>query len=332
MSENEIEFERMCRWVRERILVGGKVTRSEFFKEFEKRDERDSNRDQRLSPNWHRASHAVRAILQSPQFDVGINKSELTLTKTGKSQDAGSPADRYRTTSFHPDVEGGAKQHIGQLIAEFLTNDLLAEKTIFLGSGSTVFHVGLAMRDSKKHYKQRFVTVNMALAAEWCMEPERAPVSKISIPGAVLDTQSFRFSTMPGPGWPLTISIVAADGCFYDRDKKEVVLYGNEESVATNTNLFVQNTQHSVIFCLTGAKLRRGFMRLPNTGPPILPPKDDVIRVLVTEDPYETAVGALEQDEWMIVTEQKDWARVLDAMRKGETAAYQARVEGKALS
>ena len=65
----------------------------------------------------------------------------------------------------------------------------------------------------------------LCLGVVRCSEPESAPVSKISIPEAVLDTQSFRFSTMPGAGWPLTISIVAADGCFYYKDKKEVVLY-----------------------------------------------------------------------------------------------------------
>jgi len=123
---------------------------------------------------------------------------------------------------------------------------------------------------------------------------------------------------MPGPGWPLTISIVGADGCFYDEDKKEVVLYGNEESVATNTSLFVENTRHSVLFCLTNSKIKMGFAPNPNTGPPISPPKRGVIRVLVTDERYENSVKAFQKDGWMIVTEPAEWEPVLDKMKEGE--------------
>lgn len=66
---------------------------------------------------------------------------------------------------------------------------------------------------------------------------------------------------MPGPGYPLTVSIVGADGCFYDRGKKEVVFYGNEEVVANNTSLFAQNTRHSVLLCLTSTTIKKGLFR-----------------------------------------------------------------------
>jgi hypothetical protein len=129
---------------------------------------------------------------------------------------------------------------------------------------------------------------------------------------------------MPGPGWPLTISIVGADGCFYDDDKEEVVLYGIEESVATNTSLFVQNTRHSVFFCLTSTKIKMGFAQNPNTGPPIAPPKKGVIRVLVTDERYEPAVSAFEKDGWLIVTESKDWEPVLRNMKQGESTVVRS--------
>ena len=159
---------------------------------------------------------------------------------------------------------------------------------------------------------------NIPLAALFCEPRQTRPVSKISIPEAVLDTDTSRFSTMPGLGWPLTVSIVAADGCFYDEDSKKVVLYGNEEAVATNTNIFVQNTRHTVLFCLTSNKIKVGFAPNPNTGPPIRPPKKPVIRVLVTDHRYQRAVDTLTADDWLIVTEEADWTRVLARMEQGE--------------
>ena len=161
---------------------------------------------------------------------------------------------------------------------------------------------------------------NIPLAALFCEPRQTRPVSKISIPEAVLDTDTSRFSTMPGLGWPLTVSIVAADGCFYDEDSKKVVLYGNEEAVATNTNIFVQNTRHTVLFCLTSNKIKVGFAPNPNTGPPIRPPKKPVIRVLVTDHRYQRAVDTLTADDWLIVTEEADWTRVLAAHGAGRAA------------
>lgn len=47
-----------------------------------------------------------------------------------------------------------------------------------------------------------------------------------------------------------------------------MVLYGNEEAVAANTSLFVQNTRYTVVFCLTTKRIKVGFAPNPNTGPP----------------------------------------------------------------
>jgi hypothetical protein len=238
--------------------------------------------------------------------------------KPYRLEEHGSRAVRYDTAWSQTTREGEAKQRIGELIAPFLSDNLLKGKTIFLGNGSTVYHVGLKMCAENRSYDQRFVTVNIPLAALWC-ESKQPPVSQVSIPEAVLDTRTSRIKTMPGPGWPLTVSIVDADGCFYDEDKKEVVLYGKDESEATNTSLFVQNTRHTVLFCLTNTKVKMGFAQNPNTGPPISPPKRGVIRVLVTNERYEIAIKAFEKDGWLIVTELDDWKPVLKKMKEGES-------------
>jgi hypothetical protein len=313
------EMERICRWIYLQLQEHRNVTKEDFLKKFGKDPNgKDLHKDKQktLLTHWNRAFHAVHAILSLQGAGVRKNRSSLALPeRAGADEDRQSAVSRYTTERFQPNRESTAKEHIAGLIAPFLENTLLRGKTIFLGSGSTIFHVGLKM--CGRRYDQRFVTVNIPLAAAWCEYPN-PPVNKISIPEAVLETQTFRFSTMPGPGWPLTISIVGADGCFYDEAKNEVTLYGNEESVATNTSLFVQNTRHSVLFCLTSAKIKRGFAQNPNTGPPISPPKKGVIRVLVTDERYQECVKVFEKDDWMIVTEESDWDPVLKRMREGE--------------
>ena len=305
MGESKNEMEAICEWAYDSLQSAGSVTKDQFLQHYPK-----------IDPSiWNRAIHAIHAIMLKGGADIELDGAGLVLKKMEGYHD--STLSRYTTESFRPDRESDAKQRIGALVASFLKEPLLKGKTIFLGSGSTILHLGLKMCEGGYHYDQRFVTVNIPLAAVWC-EKKDPPVSKINIPEAVLDTHTFRFSTMPGPGWPLTVSIVGADGCFYDEDKEEVVLYGNEESVATNTTLFVQNTRHSVILCLTSAKIRMGFAQNPNTGPPISPPKKGVIRVLVTDQRYQNSVKAFEKDGWMIVTESAEWGPVLKKMEEGE--------------
>jgi len=321
MSEStENEMEKICAWAYERLCTVGHVNRKDFLARFldpALEDRKKKKEENNLLSNWNRAIHAIYAILSQSGTKISKERSGLILAAKVAFEDDQSALSRYTTDRFQPKADKEAKQHIGKLIASFLAKPRLRGKTIFLGSGSTIFHVGLEMCEAGHQYDQRFVTVNIPLAAVWC-EKKVPPVNKISIPGAVLDTQTFRFSTMPGPGWPLTVSIVGADGCVYDWDKEELVFYGNEESVATNTNLFVQNTRHSVLFCLTSRKLEMGFAENPNTGPPILPPKKGVIRVLVTDKCEENTVKAFEKYGWMIVTEDRDWVPVLGQIEKGE--------------
>jgi hypothetical protein len=313
-SKKTNEIEESCGWIYAQLTSTGRVAKNDFFTWFRAQSFGKNTRNP--DPNWHRASHAIYAILTKQEKPIEKEDQALVLHQPERLQH--NALDRYMTDRFQTDEESGAKEHIGGLIAPFLLHKSLRKKTIFLGSGSTILNVGLKMCKENQHYPQRFVTVNIPLAALLCEPRQTRPVSKISIPEAVLDTDTSRFSTMPGLGWPLTVSIVAADGCFYDEDSKKVVLYGNEEAVATNTNLFVQNTRHTVLFCLTSNKIKVGFAANPNTGPPIRPPKKPVIRVLVTDQRYQRAVDALTADDWLIVTEPADWNKVIEHMEQGE--------------
>ena len=221
---------------------------------------------------------------------------------------------RYDTPSFVSEEDANAKMKIGDLVASFISEEPVKDKSVFLGSGSTIFHVGLRMWEYGRHYEQQFWTVNIALAAAWCerFDPAlRTPVTQISIPEAVLETHTFRFATMRPPRWSPAIAIVSADGCFF-KEKEGVVLYGNAEAVAQNTNLFVENATHSVLCCLSSEKIQKGFAEIPNAGPPIFPPtRRSVVRVLVTnEPPHEVAARAFRAGGWLIVAAQNDWTEV----------------------
>jgi hypothetical protein len=87
--------------------------------------------------------------------------------------------------------------------------------------------------------------------------------------------------------------------------------------------LFVQNTRHSVIFCLTDTKIKMGFAQNPNTGPPISSPKKGVIRVLVTNKRDQNSAQAFEKDGWLVVAELNDWEPVLNRMRESESTVLE---------
>jgi hypothetical protein len=321
---DKTDMERYCAWIFERLTNNGKVSSTDFVNQFSKAsdDEARKRAKKKLLPSWNRAEHATFAILSAQKRRIFREDSSLRLEPEQKPPNAKSDLAPYTNPNFQPDSEAHKKEQIGGLIADFLSETLIRGKTIFLGSGTTILHVGLKMCEANKPYSQRFVTVNIALAAAFCAR-DVSPVSKISIPEGVLETQTFRFSTMPGPGWPLTVSVVAADGCYYDDERRRVMLYANEESVATNTSLFVKNTKHTVVVCLTSEKITRGFAQNPNTGPPIAEPKKGVIRVLVTDTRAEIDAKlfqVFENDGWLIVTKKPDWEKVLATMERGETS------------
>lgn len=306
-----------CEWAYDQLITTGFATQKAFLERYcdsngvGKKDHKEENR---LRSEWSRVKHTLLALLRRLGADIKkAGRADLRLVSNARFSQH-SELEQYTNERFHPAVEREPKEFIARLIAEFLQMELLADKTIFLGSGTTIFHLGLQMRE-QGHYDQRFVTVNIPLVTAWCKQGNKA-VDWITIPAAEIDTRSFRFSTMPEFPFPLTVSIVGADGCFYDGER--VVLYGNRDPVSANTSRFVENTMHSVLVCLTSSKIEKGFSKNPDTGPPISPPKKGVIRVLVTDRIAEEASKAFQRDGWFVVTEMGHWDPVLAAMKEGQ--------------
>src|SRR5258708_5929960 len=172
------EMEQICGWAYQRLRDAGGVTKEDFWTSFAK--EADHAKRTNLLSVWNRAIHAIHAVLTVQKTATVMDGSSLRLAEKEKLQENDSPLARYTTDKFQPSRESEAKKKIGDLIASFLSEPLLNGKTIFLGSGSTIFHVGLSMLEARRRYDQRFVTVNIPLAALWCERPE-PPVSNISI-------------------------------------------------------------------------------------------------------------------------------------------------------
>lgn len=288
-SESKIEIH--CAWIANQLRDRGVATKAEFENQF--RHEAKKN----LGPDWSNAKYATIGVFNAQ----GV---KLDNAKTDEIRLSGPfPRSMHSSPRFRPDEDYSSKQRIGRLVAGFLKDKKIA---VFLGSGSTVYHVGIAMCELGP-YDQLLWTVNIPLASHWC-EVKNPPVAGISIPEAVLETKTYRFATMKPPGWASAMVIVGVDGIRYDR-KGEVYLYGNEQSTADNTNLFVENATHSVIYCLTSRKVH--FGPFSNSGPRINPPSKGILRVLVTDKPLSRDVGdAFRKDDWIIVAEENDWKQV----------------------
>ncbi len=286
---------------------------------------------------WHRTVHPVAVAL--PRVGVRVR-----LESEGLFLESGLEPMRYHTPAFTPyDGDAAAKELIGSLVAKRLRalSDDPHRLSVFLGGGSTIFHVGREMckiatqaaqsqqtsRGSAKAegatrevaarapYGQLFWTINVALAADWC-ESEFPPAAKVSIPQAVLETRTFRCATIvQKPSWYAAIVIVGADGCLYHEETDKVVLYANQEEVAQITNGFLESATHSVICCLAKSKMNWQRTEGQNAGPPLVFPfplrKNHLHRYLVTDAlPPEEICRSLESEDWVIVTNDADWAKV----------------------
>ncbi len=231
--------------------------------------------------DWNRAFHSVRGVLSFMGIPHNGSPDGISLaTRIPRNYSAQA----FKTTE-DPDFE--AKARIGDLVAKFLRNGAVCnlEESVFLGSGTSIFHVGLAMcRQSQQYgaYPQLFATINIALASLWCTQ-ETPPTGKLSIPRCVLEASTFRFETLQADedeqrGWTPAMVIVGADGCYYDKSAKKIRLYGKSNSVADNTNLYVRSAKTTVIYCLSSRK-----MGGRNDGPRLRMPENGIVRAIVTE-------------------------------------------------
>lgn len=290
-------FMKQVEWICDRLREFGGVSREEFVDHFLGGS---PGKLDTLKADWCRAKNAVKAVFQSLEMSVVEQNATLVLTIP-----IGLP--QFATEHFQSDQDFEAKQRIGYLVADFLSNKSLSRlMSVFLGSGSTVFHVGYKMCERGK-YEQLFFTVNVPLAALWCQQ-KNPPVERVTMPEGVLETDRGRLATIQTPRWTPATAIVGADGFHFDPNKNEVSFYAMNESVALNTNLFVKNAKDLVVVCMAGSKM--GFGR--NMGPLIdLPRSLGVRRALVTDKhPDKIIAAAITGAGWTIITKPEDWGRL----------------------
>jgi hypothetical protein len=292
-------FEEQVGWISDQLRHFDHVSRDEFVDHFLD----DQTNEGNLRSDWCRGKSAIIAVKACDGVVVEEQNNTLFLrTPSGVSQ--------FATKQFQSDHDVAAKQHIGELVAAFLADEKLSRKmSVFLGSGSTILHVGLQMCKDR-HYNNLFATVNIPMAALWC-QCEDPPVKQVSFPEADLDTNRARLATIQKPSWTPAIAIVGADGCHYDAVKDLVSFYAMDRSVAINTNVYVMSATDLVIVCLASEKMGSGR----NMGPRIeLPPGKEVRRALVTDKaPGDAILGALKKAGWTIITEYDDWKRLPEA-------------------
>jgi hypothetical protein len=290
-------FMKQVGWICNKLREAAAVSREQFLKHFL---EGSPGKPDTLKADWCRAKNAVKAVFQSLGMNVDEENANLLLTVP-----IGLP--QFATEHFQSDQDFEAKQHIGSLVADFLLDQGLSRlMSVFLGSGSTVFHVGYKMCERGK-YRQLFFTVNIPLAALWCQQ-KNPPVKKVSIPEAELETDRSRLATIQKPRWTPAIAIVGADGCHFDPVKKEVFFYAMDIAVAINTNLFVKNATDLVVVCMASRKIGFGT----NMGPLLdLPQNRGVRRALVTDKPPDKIIAeAITAAGWTIITKPRDWERL----------------------
>ncbi|MCA8988388.1 MAG: hypothetical protein KDA78_12135 [Planctomycetaceae bacterium] len=309
-----------CDWITKTLKETGRVRRSEFNKHVKQEiltegATREIN-EKTLSSDWSIASRCVHAVLRSlgyPVTIIGSGENAEIITQGGFTQQ------RYANRFFDPEADVEQKKAIGNLVAQFLKR--VDDRHVFLGSGSTVLHIGRAMKelsDLEGPYRQLFWTINVALAAEWA-EQSNPPVSRLLIPEGQLRTITYRFASVREPKWFCPIVVVSADGCYYDERKGVASLFANESSVAENTNLFMNRAVDCVICCLSSNKIEYHKGRGQNAGPPIYSPNDTEVEkaresgvkwFLVTDGmpKHPEKIEALRKKcGWNVVTSVTDW-------------------------
>ena len=149
------QVEQQCAWIVKQLGETRRVTHQGFVERFSGTGDPVP---EKLKSDWSRSSRAVAATLNALSIAVAASADQLKLVGTLK------PA-RYTTRRFRPDEDFEAKQKIGDLVATFLKSEQSGRVSVFLGSGSTIYHVGLKMAEHGPYEGRLFWTVNIPLAA-----------------------------------------------------------------------------------------------------------------------------------------------------------------------
>jgi hypothetical protein len=226
-------------------------------------------------------------------------------------QPAHEKPNEYHNPAFDPTTNDEAKRSIGNTMAGLLHK--IDEMHTFLGSGTTCYHVGLAMerlvQETGQPYRQIVWTVNIALAARWCNRSEHWPVRRVHVPEGVLDPMTYRYSQIARkPDWFAGFVVFSADGAFLNKETGKMDFYANSEEVKQATSFFISKATNAVFCCLTGDKLVAADRY--KSGPTILLPEnpDAPRRCLVTHGTLKPEVeAALKHDKWEIVRSVDEW-------------------------
>lgn len=237
---------------------------------------RELHGKEKIDPYWSNVTSAIHATLVQLDYHVRFEPGSIEIL--------GEPTERnhrnYHTEGFRVNDNWDGKDRIGECVGTYLNQ---TDREVFLGPGSSVFHVG---RHIEKSVEDRYNTINPAIAAEWasrgpmCNNP---PPDQLTVIGGVLDTARFRYPTMRKPddeNRRYSIVVAGADGALV-HDKTCALLF-RDYSFANITNRFLSMALHSIVICLTSVKMKSENMR---TGPHLyLPSRKSVIRKFVVTD------------------------------------------------
>ena len=255
--------------------------------------------------DWSRATAAVKVVLETLGFQLA--------KKTGEMEVLRRPSSSTSTTGLRSDVNRVEKKEIGQFVASYLNH---TEREVFLGTGSTVLSIGKYITEGAD---DRYSTINIPLAAEWCYRDQSSadsytrkhPPKKITLLGGVLDTSMFRYPNLLQDEREFAITVFGADGVRFSKESCTPFL--RDPEFAKITNDFIKLTQHTVIVCIASEKIQED---LRQTGPVLTLPEDPTVRrVLVTEREPETRfVRMFEKNDWIVITPDIGWPLIVDGL------------------
>ena len=279
---------------------------TDFCSQMAKEPGEKSVKPENLASEWSKLAWGIASALTHVGYSVSFEDGDTP--DDGKSLKCPQfEVARYKSDAFLVYDKPEKKKKIGNLVAFFL-REKIERRSVFLGSGSTVFWVGRAMFEQKVSFEHLFYSINIPLICYWAelsKEGTVPPVKSVKIPEGSFQIAEFRYGPMRElqRQREVGVAVVGADGCRYDPKSASVSLYANSEDVGNNTNSITDMAVHAVVVCLTSDKISED----PGKGPgPTISGRSGVTGILVTdEDPGEAVVNACIESNWFPVWNEK---------------------------
>ena len=295
------DFEKACRFVTETLLAQGECTKKTFT-EPSLLSSSGFHEDE-----WSRVTSGVIGCLFVQGFKIQKQQKSVVVGKR--------PSSAFSTSGLRSDLNRDEKKAIGEFVAGYVRN---TEQEVFFGTGSTVLNIGKFIVAGGE---ERYNTINIPLAAEWCSRDVDSDESyasgpapnKITLWGGVLDTPTYRYRSLLQDKRSFAVTVVGADGCLYSQEAGQ--LYVKDEEYAKITNDFLRLAAHSVIVCVAAAKMTvegPGTLEMQRTGALISPPENkNIRRIIVTDkEPGPEIRGAFSKQDWVILTPEMGWPSI----------------------